>query len=154
MAEHHVKEVNRAVKLSQATKALALIYIPLEKESLHLRVYADSSFASNYDMYSQLGSILLLCDSADRCHIRTYSSKKARRVMWSIMSAEVYDFVDAFDAAYMLMHDQERAYGQPLPLVTLTDSKQMCDIITRASCGGYCSPLINTPKWGYRASTR
>ena len=132
-AERHLKEFNRAVKHAKATKDLCLRYTKLERESLHLRVYADASFASNDDLSSQLGYVVLLCDAEDRCHVLTYVSKKARRIVRSIMAGEVYAFADAFDAAYILKHDLERVYGQPLPLVMLTDSKQMFDVITRAS---------------------
>jgi len=132
-AERHIKEFNKAVKYAKATKDLVLTYTKLERESLLLRVYADASFASNDDLSSQLGYIVSLCDSEDRCHVLTYRSKKARRIVRSIMAGEVYAFADAFDAAYILKHDLERAYGQPLPLVMLTDSKQIFDVITRAS---------------------
>ena len=110
-----------------------LRYGPLGRASLHLRAYADASFASSGDMSSQLGFIVLLCDGADRCHVLTYASKKARRVVRSIMAGEVSAFSDAFDAAYILKHDLERVYDEPLPLVMPTDSKQMFDVITRAS---------------------
>ena len=133
LSERHVKEYNKAVKHAKSTRSLVLRYGPLERASLHLRVYADASFASNDDMSSQLGFIALLCDGADRCHLLTYASKKARRVVRNIMAGEVYAFADAFDAAYILKHDLERVYDQPLPMVMLTDSKQMFDVITRAS---------------------
>jgi len=105
----------------------------LEGASLHLRVCADASFASNDDMSSQFGFIALLCSGEDRCHVLTYSSKKARRVERSIMAGEVYAIADACDTAYILKHDLERVYDQPLPLVMLTDSTQMFDVITRAT---------------------
>jgi len=65
--------------------------------------------------------------------VLVYSSKKARRVVRSMMAGEVYAFADAFDAAFILTHDLERIYRQHLPLVMLTDSKQIFDVITRAS---------------------
>jgi len=51
----------------------------------------------------------------------------------SIVACEVYAFADAFDATFILKHDLERIYLQHLPLVMLTDSKQMFDVITRTS---------------------
>lgn len=129
----HVQELNKATKYARTTGDLMLTYTPLDRATLHLRVYADASFASNDDLSSQLGYIVLLCDRMDRCHVLTYSSKKARRFVRSIMAGEVYAFADAFDAAYIIKHDLERIYRQRLPLVMLTDSKQMFDVITRAS---------------------
>lgn len=49
------------------------------------------------------------------------------------MAGEGYAFADAFDAAYIVNHDLERIYRQHLPLIMLTDSKQMYDVVTRAS---------------------
>ena len=131
--KEHIKELNKAIKHANATKTLSLMYAPLDKETLHLLVYADASFASNDDLSSQLGYIVLLCDGHSRCHVMTYSSRKSRRVVKSIMAGEVYAFADAFDAAFIIKHDLERIYDQHLPLVMLTDSKQMFDVITRAS---------------------
>jgi len=131
--EKLIKELNKAIKHANATKTFSLMYAPLDKETRHLRFYADASFASNDDLSSQLGYIVLLCEGHSRCQVMTYSSRKSRRVVKSIMAREVYAFADAFDAAFIFKHDLERIYDQHLPLVMLTDSKQMFDVITRAS---------------------
>lgn len=131
--ERHVRELNKAIKYAHSTKDLGLTYGPLSRETLHLRAYSDASFANNDDLSSQLGYIVMLCDGDNNCHVLSYSSKKARRVVRSIMAGEVYAFADAFDTAFILKHDLERIYHQHLPLVMLTDSKQMFDVITRAS---------------------
>jgi len=106
---------------------------PLERASLHLRVFADAPLHSSNDMSSQLGYTVLLCDAEDECLVLTYSSRKARRIVRSIMAGEVYAFADAFDAAYIIKHYQELVYNQLLHLVMLTDSKQTFDVITRAT---------------------
>jgi len=119
--------------LGDCVKTLSLMYAPLDKETLHLRVYANASFASNDDLSSQMRYIVLLCDGHSRCHVMTYSSRKSIRVVKSIMAGEVYAFADAFDAACVIKHDLERMDDEHLPLVMLKDSKQMFDAITRAS---------------------
>ena len=132
-SKRHVKEYNKAVKHSKSNRSLVMRYGHLERTSLHLRVYADASFASKDGMLSQLGFIALICDGADRCYVLTYARKKARRIVRSIMDVGVYDFAYAFYAAYTLKNDFERVYDQPLPLIMQTDLKQMFDVITRAS---------------------
>lgn len=132
-AKGHVQELNKAIKYAKSTADLVLSYKPLDRTTLHLRVHADASFASNDDNSSQLGFIILLCDAADRCHVLAYSSKKSRRVVRSIMAGEVYAFANAFDEAFIIKHDLERVYKQRVPLTMLTDSKQLFDVITRAS---------------------
>jgi len=103
--EEHVKELNKATKHAKATKTLSPMYSPLEKETLHLFVYADACFASNDDLSSQLGYIVLLCDGHSRCHVMTYSSRKSRRVVKSIMAGDVYAVSEAFDDASIITHD-------------------------------------------------
>lgn len=103
--DRHVQEMNKSVKYAKATKSLVQTYGPLDREMLHLRVDADASFANNDNLTSQLGYVVLLRDGANRCHVLVYSSKKARRVVRSIMAGEVYAFSDEFDAAFILKHD-------------------------------------------------
>ena len=75
------------------------MYYPLDLDTLHLRVYSDASFASNDDSTSQLGYIILLCDANDRCHVLSFSSKKSKRNVRSIMAGEIYALSAAFDHA-------------------------------------------------------
>jgi len=74
--EEHVKEMNKAIKPANATMSLSVMDAPLEKETLHLRVYANASFAAKDDLSSQPVHIVLRCDGHSRCHFMTYSSRK------------------------------------------------------------------------------
>ena len=104
-----------------------------KKVSLDLRVYADASFANNDDDSSQLAYIVLLCDNTERCHVLSYGSRKSRRVVRSIMAGELYAFSHAFDSTFIIKHDPESDYNPIIPLIMLTDSKQIVDVITKAS---------------------
>lgn len=90
-------------------------------------------FATNDDLSSQLGFVVLLCDASDRCHILDFSSRKSKRVVRSILGGEVYAFSDGFDGAFMLRHDLQVIYKKAIPLQMFTDSLQMFDVITKAS---------------------
>eukprot|EP00170_Pyropia_yezoensis_P001479 contig_6504_g1483 len=131
--KRHIRELNKAIKLAKNTSDWALIYRTLRRGSLRLKVYADASFASNDDGSSQLGYLILLCDDRGACHVLSYSSKKSRRVVRSIMAGEVYAFANAFDEALVIKYDLERIYHKHIPLIMLTDSKQLFDVITRTS---------------------
>ncbi|GAB0494020.1 hypothetical protein MMPV_005309 [Pyropia vietnamensis] len=72
-AERHIKASNKATKHARATKDLILRYDSLERESLDVRVYDDASFASNDNLSSQLGYVVLLRDGTDRCNVLTYA---------------------------------------------------------------------------------
>lgn len=106
--DRHVSELNKAMRYASETANLVL-------------------------SYGRLDYIVLLADASNRCPVLSYASKKSRRVVRSIMAGEIYAFADAFDEAFIIKYDLERIHRQYLPLVMLTDSKQMFDVITRAS---------------------
>lgn len=105
----------------------------MDRESLQLKVYADSSLATNEGNTSQLGYIILLTDKTGKCNVLPYSSHKRRRVTRSVLGAEVYAFADAFDAGYMIKHNRQTALKQIIPLTMFTDSKSLFDAITKCS---------------------
>ena len=128
-----IKSFNSTIERLQGTSNWCLKFSPLQKDTLHLRVYTDASFAGNDDLSSQPGFIILLCDSSNRAHILEYSSRKSKRVVRSILGGEVYAFADGFDRAYILRHDLETIFRMKIPLHMLTDSLQMFDVITKGS---------------------
>ena len=105
----------------------------LDAESLHLRVYSDSSFANNDDLTSQLGYVVLLCDKNDNGNVVSFSSHKSRRIVRSVLGGEVYAFADAFDVGYIIKRDLEIMLDRSIRLQMFTDSKSLFDIITK--CG-------------------
>jgi len=129
----HVKALNKTIRRVRATMDFALKYRPLDMQSLHMRVYSDASFASNDDHSSQLGYIILLSDKDGTSHVLAYCSKKSKRVVRSIMAGEVFAFSAAFDHAFVIQHDLRRILKHPIGLKMFTDSKQLFDVITRAS---------------------
>eukprot|EP00171_Calliarthron_tuberculosum_P023132 IDg23132t1 len=104
----HVKELNKAIRYAKSSIGVHLRYPELKESKMHLRTYADSSFATNDDGSSQLGYLILLCDLKNDCHIISYSSRKSRRVVRSIMAGETYAFTDAFDQSYIIKRDVEK----------------------------------------------
>lgn len=129
----HIKAINRVVKHVKEHPTLPLKYQRLDKDSLKLKVYSDSSFANNDDHSSQLGYIVLLVDKTNKCNILHLSSHKSRRVTQSVLGGEVYAFADAFDIAYIMKHDLESITGKCIPLTMLTDSKSLFDVIAKCS---------------------
>lgn len=129
----HVKALNKTIRRIRETKSFTLKYRPMDSTTLHMRVYSDASFASNDDNSSQLGYIVLLADKQNNCHVLAYSSKKSKRVVRSIMAGEVFAFSAAFDHAFVIQHDLRRILKHPIGMKMFTDSKQLFDVITRAS---------------------
>ena len=128
-----VRGLNALMGRTQKGRDLTLTYPPLDVASLRVRAYADASYATNKDGSSQVGFLVLLCDGTGQAHVLSYSSRKSRRVVHSIMAGEVYAFTAAFDEAFVIRYDLERLYGRRIPLNMFTDSKQLFDVVTKAS---------------------
>ena len=48
------------------------------------------------------------------------------------MAAETKAIAEAFDSAFILKHDLENAISRTIPLLMLTDSQALSDVLTRA----------------------
>ncbi|PXF45775.1 hypothetical protein BWQ96_04442 [Gracilariopsis chorda] len=105
----------------------------LDIASFHIRFYTDSSIANSADQSSQLGYIATLCDKFNRCNILSCRSYNSRRVVRSVMGAEVYAFADGFDVAHMLRFDLESIMNRKLRLCILTDIKSLFDTTVKNS---------------------
>lgn len=69
-------------------------------------------------------------DATGCCCILQFSSHKSRRVVRSSGAGETIALADAFDQAFILRHDLQRILGKEIPLLMLTDSKVLFDVIT------------------------
>jgi len=128
-----VQALNTLITRAKKGRDVALSYPPLDRSTLRVRAYADASYANNRDGSSQIGYLILLCDASGRAHVLSFSSRKCRRVVHSIMAGEVYAFSAAFDEAYTIRYDLEELYGCHIPISIFTDSKQLFDVVTKAS---------------------
>ena len=117
----HVKRLNSLVR--HAHNIVAHLKFPdLDRNSLRLVGYSDAAYANNHDLSSQLGRIVLLMDDADRFSPISFKSYKSRRVVRSVLAAEVIAFADLFDDAYALRSQFEHALGRSIPMQLMTDS--------------------------------
>ncbi len=62
-----------------------------------------------------------------------FKSYKARRVTRSVMAVEVIAFSDAFDVGYTLATELSGLLGRKVPLILLTDSKSLFDVISKGT---------------------
>ncbi len=123
----HVKQYNNTVRYLQSTRNLSLRMCKLDPESLHVSAYTDASFSTNPDRSS------LPADKLDNACVSYYVSYKSRRVARSVLGAETYAFVDAFDFAYCAEADLAGLLDRRVSLFIFTDSKSLFDVITKCS---------------------
>lgn len=69
-------------------------------------------------------------DSSNHCCILQYSSHKARRATRSSLAEETFALSNTFDHSYLLKHDLQQILGMHEPILMLTDSNLLFDVIT------------------------
>ena len=104
----------------------------LDPKRLRLQVYSDASYGKNFDGSSQLGYIIFLADLNGNCQPLFWSSHKSKRVSRSVLGSETMTFADAFDMAYAMKNDLHNMTSLDIPIVMLTDSLSLFDVITKA----------------------
>jgi transposase InsO family protein len=123
---------NKVIKHLKSHPELALRYPELDKRTLRLLAYSDASLHNNSDTSSQLGYVILLADATGLCCVLSFRSFKSKRIARSSMAAETMAFADTFDASFAIKHDLESMLGQRIPLLILTDSRPLFDVLVCA----------------------
>ena len=129
----HKKLLNSVVRHIGKTSAQRLLYPKLDKESIRLQTYSDAAYSNNYDGTSQLGYIVFLADKTNKCQPLYWSSYKSKRVSRSVLGSETMAFADAFDMTFAIKKDMELMMNTPIPIVMLTDSLSLFDVITKST---------------------
>ena len=106
-----------------------LQYGHVDLKTAEVHVFADASFASNRDLTSQLGYVILLVDRNKNCSIMSWSSVKCKRVTRSVLAAELFAIAHAYDAGFAIRHSICKLLGKDVHLRVFTDSKTLFDSI-------------------------
>lgn len=128
----HLTRINRAT--SCAIKNHTSLLLPkLDIKTLRVIGFSDSSFANNHDLSSQIGYIVFLGDSSGMVAPIQFKSYKEKRVTRSAMSGEVIAFGDMSDYAITLAIELSTILSKHVPLLLLTDSKCLFDVVAKNS---------------------
>ena len=131
--ESHIKRLNSTIQHLHSTCNLTLRHYPLNEECLTVVAFADSSFANNLDLSSQLGVMILLTDSSGKANIMHFNSYKSKRIVRSVLGGETYAFADAFDVAFNIRYDLKRLLNKEVKLIMLTDSMSLFKVIVNST---------------------
>lgn len=128
--EKSAQELNKLITQGMATVDFCLKFFPVDKSSLRLAVVCDASFASNRDPTSQLEFVIALADARGNANVIHYSSFKSKRVTRSVLAAELFAAIHAFDISSTLRLSLNDLFGYAVPLILYTASKSLFDSVT------------------------
>lgn len=127
-----VQDLNRIVKYFKSSVDASLWFPKLGQRTLRMVVYFDASFNNIPGNRSQFGFLIFLADHTNRYSILHFSSYKSSRVTRSSTAGETVAFSDAFDNAFIILHDLEHMLGCTIPILMQTDSEKLFNVLTRA----------------------
>ena len=127
----HCKGLNSVVSHILTTTDQALKFRKLDHSRHQLQVYSEASYGSNLDGSSQLGYIIFLADDNDKCQSLFWSSHKSKHVSISVLGSEIMALADPFDMAFAMKNDICKMTSLDIPIVTLTESLSLLDVITK-----------------------
>src|ERR1700709_2530677 len=127
--ESDIKALNKRLQWQLDNQTRGLRFVKLDRNSLRLFVFTDSSFANNKDHSSQIGYVLALADKSNKANIIHWSSVKCKRVTRSVLASELY--ANGFDMGACTKATLERILQIELPLVLCTDSKSLYDCLVK-----------------------
>lgn len=111
-----------------------LIFKPMNPASLEIALFIDAGFATNNNMTSQLGFIMVLMDKDMNANIIHYGSVKSKRVTRSVLAAEIFAMVQGFDVSSTMCLALNDMFGNLIPFKIYTDSRSLFDCLTNINC--------------------
>jgi hypothetical protein len=104
--------------------------VKLNQTSLRLVVFIDSSFVNNSDLFSQIDYVICLAD-AIHANILHWSSIKYKRVIRSMLAAELFAMIHDFDVDSILKSILIKMLAIDISLILIIDSKFLYDCLVR-----------------------
>jgi hypothetical protein len=131
--ETDAKALNQRLKWQIDNSARGLKFVKLNKDTLKLIAFTDASFASNADLSSQIGYVIVLANASGKANIIHWSSTKCKRVTRSVLAAELYGMAHGFNIAAAVKSTIDKMLSITIPLILCTDSKSLFDCLVRLS---------------------
>lgn len=125
--------LNRCIK--QQMQGKGLNFVRLDKSSLRIITFTDSSFANNRDCSSQIGYVIALADGKGNANIIHWQSVKCRRVTRSVLASELYALSLGFDISATMKSTMDNIFSGScqgkIPLTLCVDSKSLYDCLIK-----------------------
>lgn len=128
-----ISAINTIHPRATANRNIGLNYGALNASTLHVVAFSDAYFACNMEGFSQLGFVILIADGTGRAEIVHYTSRKAKRVVCSVLGTGIFAFADPVDVAIRLRHDLKAIKRQDLPLRVLKDISSLFTVVVKST---------------------
>lgn len=129
----HVERINKVIGHIQKTIDVIPRFVKLQEDTLKITIFSDGSFASNEDLSSQVGYLVVIQDATGRVNVVHYSSTKTKRIVRSVLGAETIALSNAADFGICLATELENMLGYRPPLHLLTDSETLFNVLIKST---------------------
>jgi hypothetical protein len=104
--------------------------VKLDSTTLQLMIFTNSSFANNRDLFSQIDYVICLVDSK-HVNIVYWLSIKCKRVIRSVLAAELYALAHDFDLDVVFKATLSAILDRFVSFVLCTDFKSLYDCLVK-----------------------
>lgn len=122
--------MNERIKWQIKHKHRGLKFTKLDFDSVQIVVFADPSFANNFDYSSQIGYVIVLKDE-NNANVIHWSSVKCKRVTRSVLASELYAMTLGFDVGAVIKLTFQCILKREIPLVLCTDSHSLYECLVK-----------------------
>jgi hypothetical protein len=117
-------------QLNNLIRELCFVFLDVNQNQLKLMIFIDAAFANTLDLHSQIDYVICLIDDV-YINLIPWSSIKCKRVIRSVLAAELYAIINNFDVEAIIKSIIERILHISLSLILLTDFKSLFDCLVK-----------------------
>lgn len=127
------KQLSKCIMFLKGTKDVGLRFAPLHLTSVLMFLFSDAAFANSQSYKSHLGFVIALVDYRGVGNIVHLGSSRCKRVVGSVLAAELHGLTYGFDRAYLLNNLTSKTLSRRIPLEAYVDSKTLFYLVAKVA---------------------
>ncbi len=134
LKEEDAKRLNKRLQwqLNHSIRELKFVRLNIISSSLQLMIFIDVSFA-NVNLHFQIDYVICLVNDQLKANIIHWFFTKCKKVIRSVLAAELYAMTNEFDSDSIIKSIVERILNISLLMILLTDSRSLYDCLVKLS---------------------
>ncbi len=132
MSSNDIIALNKRLQWQIINQIKDLKYVKLNQLILRLVIFIDSFFVNNSDLFSQIDYVICLAD-ATHANILHWSSIKCKKVIRSVLAAELFAMIHDFDVESILKSIFIKLLDVTVSFILVTNSKSLYNCLIRLS---------------------